>query len=368
MRAFKAVVAGAGLAGATAARLLAEKGIRTLVVEKLRHVAGHCHDHRNEAGITIHTHGPHIFHTTDKAVWEFVQRFSNFRNYQHRVLSYAEGQYFPFPINADTINQAFGLTLPVHEAAAFLAEQAAKAAVPQPPRNFRDAIVAQVGERLYSLFFEHYTRKQWGRDPSLLSPDLASRIPIRANRDDRYFADPYQGIPEHGYTAMVEAMLDHPLISVVLGADWFELKEDLDPDLTVYTGPLDRMFDFRHGRLEYRSLDLVFRTLDMERYQPAAVVNYPNDYDWTRITEFKYFLDEKSPRTTICIEYPKPEGEPYYIVPDQKNTERRARYMEEVARLEATGRWLFIGRLAEYRYYNMDQVISAAMKKLAACY
>lgn len=366
MRTFRAVVVGAGLAGATAARLLAEKGVRTLVIEKLGHIAGHCHDYRNEAGITVHTYGPHIFHTTNKEVWDFVSRFSGFRHYQHKVLSYAEGRYFTFPINADTINEVFGLALPVQETAAFLAGQASKASVPQPPLTFRDAVVSQVGERLYSLFFERYTRKQWGRDPAELSAELASRIPVRANRDARYFSDPYQGIPDRGYTAMVQAMLDHPLIGIMLGVDWFDLKDELDPELTVYTGPLDRIFDYRYGRLEYRSLDLVFKTLDMERYQPAAVVNYPNDYDWTRITEFKYFLDEQSPRTTICIEYPRAEGEPYYIVMDRSNTERRARYMEEVAKLESTGKWLFIGRLAEYRYYNMDQVIGAAMEKLAA--
>jgi len=364
MRHFEIVVVGAGLAGSTVARLFAEKGKNVLIVEQHRHVAGHCHDAKNEAGITIHTYGPHIFHTNDKNVWDFVQRFTQFHYYQHRVLSYAEGRFIPFPIHTDTINEVFGMQLSSMDVASFLASQVQASAFENPPKTFRDAIVSQVGEKFYSLFFENYTRKQWERDPALLSVEVASRIPVRANRDGRYFSDRYQGIPKQGYSAMVEKMLDHPNISIMLGADWFDLKQDLDAQVTVFTGELDKFFGERYGKLEYRSLDLVLQTFDKEYFQPAAVVNYPNDYDWTRITEYKYFLDERGPKTTICFEYPKAEGEPYYIVMTKENMERREKYMREAEALERTGRWLFVGRLAEYKYYNMDQVIAAAIQKV----
>jgi UDP-galactopyranose mutase len=364
MHYFDIVVVGAGLAGSTAARVVAEKGKKVLVVEQHRHIAGHCHDAKNEAGITIHTYGPHIFHTNNKKVWDFVQQFSDFNCYQHHVLSYAEGRFIPFPIHVDTINEIFGTHIPASEVSNFLAEQVQSSKFTNPPRTFRDAIVAQVGEKLYELFFENYTRKQWGRDPSLLSAEVAARIPVRANRDGRYFSDPYQGIPSRGYTAMVQAMLEHPNISVLLGANWFELKNGLNAPLTIFTGELDKFFDFKHGKLEYRSLKLVLKTFNKEHYQSASVINYPNDYDWTRITEYKYFLDEQSPHTTVCFEYPKPEGEPYYIVMTKENIARREHYMREVETLEKTGRWLFLGRLAEYKYYNMDQVIAAALQKV----
>jgi UDP-galactopyranose mutase len=358
------VIVGAGLAGAVSARVLAEKGKKVLVVEKHRHVGGHCHDQRNEHGITVHTYGPHIFHTNDESVWHFLSRFTDWHYFQHRVLSYAEGRLIPFPINADTINEVFGVSIGVDEVEAFLKKQVAASTFNMPPRNFRDAVVSQVGERLYKLFFENYTRKQWERDPELLSAEIAKRIPVRSNRDGRYFADRYQGIPAGGYTAMVESILAHDNISVMLGADWFEIRDELEAGLTIFTGELDRFFDYSHGKLEYRSLDLVLKTFDKERYQEAAVVNYPNDYGWTRTTEYKALLDEKSPKTTVCFEYPKSEGEPYYVVMDDRNLAMRAAYMKDVEALEKAGSHLFIGRLAEYAYYNMDQVVAATIRKV----
>ena len=363
---YDVVVVGAGLSGSTAARVLAEKGKKVLVVEKHRHVAGHCHDYKNEYGITIHSYGPHIFHTNDAETWKFVSRFTDFHYLQHRVLSYAEGRMIPFPINADTINQVFGISIGVDEVSSFLASQVALSAFNNPPENFRDAVVSQVGERLYTLFFEQYTRKQWGRDPSLLSADIAKRIPVRANRDGRYFSDRYQGIPAGGYTSMTDAMLNHPNISLLLGADWFEVGEDYPADLVIFTGELDRFFGYKFGKLEYRSLKLVLKTFAMESYQDVPVVNYPNDYDWTRITEFKKLLDEKSPQTTLCFEYPASEGEPFYIVMTDENMAKRELYMAEAGRLEAPGTHLFIGRLAEYKYYNMDQVVAATMARVKA--
>lgn len=361
---YDVVIVGAGLAGSTAARILAERDKKVLVVEKHRHSAGHCHDYRDENGITVHTYGPHIFHTSNKRVWDFVNKFSEFHYYQHRVLSYAGGKLIPFPINRDTLAEVFGIQLATYEVEAFLEKEVNRSKFNTPPRNFRDVVVSQVGERLYELFFKNYTMKQWERDPEKLAPEVASRIPVRTNRDDRYFADRYQGIPKYGYTKLVENILDHPNISILLGTDYFEIKDLFKPDLTVYTGQLDRFFDYEYGELEYRSLKLELKTIDREYYQPAAVVNYPNDYDWTRITEYKYFLNEKSDKTTVCFEYPLAKGEPYYIVMTQENMEKRDKYMKEVEKLEKSGEYLFIGRLAEYKYYNMDQVIEASMRKL----
>ena len=357
------VVVGAGLAGSAAARVLAESGMRVVVIEKLSHVAGHCHDMKNEEGITVHTYGPHIFHTNNREVWQFVNRFTDFNYYQHKVLSYADGRMIPFPINRDTIAEVFGLTLSTNEVQRFLSEEVARSQFSDPPRNFKDAVVSQVGERLYELFFKNYTIKQWERDPELLSPEVARRIPVRENRDSRYFTDKYQGIPSEGYTRMIERMLDHPNIEVRLSTDYFDVEKEFIASMIVYTGPLDKYFDHEYGELEYRSLELEFRTFDQEFYQTVATVNYPNDYDWTRITEFKHFLGEKSKRTTVCFEYPKSSGEPYYIVMSDDNLEKREKYMRRVAELEATGKVLFIGRLAEYKYYNMDQVIAESLSK-----
>ncbi len=363
---YKYIIVGAGLAGAVSARTLAEKGHKVMVIERSDHIAGHCHDYKNDAGITTHTYGPHIFHTKNKEIWNWVKQYADFIYFQHRVLSYANGQLLPFPINRDTISQLFGVELTINEVEEFLKHEVEISTFNEPPKNFRDAVVAQVGETLYTTFFENYTKKQWERDPSELSAELAKRIPVRTNRDDRYFADQYQGIPSKGYTSMVGEMLNHENISIMLNTDYFKVKDSFSPSMTIYTGELDAFFDYQFGKLEYRSLRLEFKTLDTKEYQQAAVVNYPNDYDWTRITEFKKLSGEKSDKTTLCFEFPKATGEPYYIVPDEKNTEMRKKYMELVENLEKEGKFLFIGRLAEYTYYNMDQVIEAALNKIAS--
>ncbi|ODN29838.1 UDP-galactopyranose mutase [Fervidobacterium thailandense] len=361
---FDAIVVGAGLSGSTAARILAEAGYKVLVIERQKHVAGHCHDYKDNNGITVHTYGPHIFHTNNRKVWEFVCRFTEFYFYQHRVLSYVEGRFVPFPINRDTLVEIFGINIATYEVEEFLEKEVKKSKFNVPPRNFRDVVVSQVGERLYELFFKNYTKKQWGREPEELAPDVARRIPVRTNRDGRYFSDKYQGIPAEGYTKMVEKILNHPNIVLMLGIDYFEVRDLFKPKLTVYTGELDKFFDYVYGKLEYRSLKLELRTLEQEFYQPVSVVNYPNDYDWTRVTEYKHFLNEKSERTTICYEYPIEEGEPFYVVMTQDNLVKREKYLKEVEKLEKTGEFLFIGRLAEYKYYNMDQAIEAALEKI----
>ena len=361
---YDALVVGAGFAGCTAARLLAESDLGVLVVERQKHVAGHCYDKIDANGILVHMFGPHIFHTTRRDVWRFVQRFSGFHNYQHRVLSYVHGRCLPFPINRDTLEEAFGVRLETSEVPAYLEREVENSQYSVPHRNFRDVVVSQVGERLYEMFYKNYTIKQWEKDPEELSPEIARRVPVRSSRDNRYFADPYQGIPLRGYTSLAESLLDHPNISVLLGADFFDVRDDYATDLVVYTGGMDRYFDYRHGRLEYRSLRFRWQTVDREQYQDVAVVNYPNDYEWTRVTEYKHFLPTQTSRTTVCFEFPEPEGEPFYVVLTDRNISNRERYGEEIKSLEETQKVLFIGRLAEYRYYNMDEVIAAATDKI----
>lgn len=362
---FDILVIGAGLAGSTSARILAEIGYRVLIIEKRKHIGGNSYDQKDENGITVHKYGPHIFRTNKKQIWDFVNRFTEFYYYQHKVLSYVEGKFVPFPINRDTIAQVFGIELATYEVEEFLQKEVKKSRFNDPPRNLRDAVVSQVGERLYELFFKNYTIKQWGKSPEELLPDTVKRIPVRTNRDDRYFSDKYQGIPKQGYTKMVERMIDHPNIHILLGTDYFEVRDLFKPKLTVYTGELDRFFDYAYGKLEYRSLRFEWKTVDKEYYQPVAVVNYPNDYDWTRITEYKHFLGEKSERTTVCYEYPLAEGEPYYIVMTPENMAKREKYMKEVEKLEKTGEYIFVGRLAECEYYSMDQVIEKAIEKVS---
>ena len=357
------IVVGAGFSGAVSARLLAESGRRVLVIERLNHIGGHCYDYQNEYGMTVHQYGPHIFHTRKKTVWDFLNRFSSFHYYQHRVLSYAQGNYYPFPINLDTLNQVFGTHLNVNEIDEFLKKEISRYSNDESSENFESAVISQVGQRLYELFFKNYTIKQWERDPKELSAQLAKRIPIRKNRDNRYFSDPYQGIPEKGYTALIQQILKHPNISVLTNTDYFSIRDRFSPSLTVYTGELDKYFDYQYGKLEYRSLELEFKHYNREYYQPVATVNYPNDYDWTRITEFKHFLDEKSEKTTVCFEYPKATGEPYYVVLNEENLKKREQYMRDVEELEKKGAFLFTGRLAEYQYYNMDQAVLNAVQK-----
>ncbi|MFV0468545.1 MAG: UDP-galactopyranose mutase [Dysgonomonas sp.] len=361
---FDIIIVGSGLAGATSAHLLAEKGFRVLVVEKEKHIGGQCFDYKDLHGITVHKYGPHIFHTKEKKIWDFVTQFSEFSPFQHRVLSYAEGNFIEFPINRTTINKVFGVDLSNDEIEDFLNKEIEKSEFTIPSQSFRDAIVSQVGGRLYSLFFENYTKKQWDTDPENLSVELAFRIPIRTNNDCRYFTDKYQGIPKYGYTPMIERMLEHPNISILLGSNYFDLKSDMKAQLTIYTGELDKYFDCKFGELEYRSVRIDLKTYDTEQFQPAPVVNYPNDYDWTRTTEFKQLTGEVSEKTTVCYEYPQAKGHPFYTVPTKQNGDKRAKYMEEVNILEKTGKYLFIGRLAEYRYYNMDNVIGATMDKI----
>lgn len=352
---FDYLIVGCGLSGATCARLLAEKGMRVLVVEKRNHIGGNVYDYYNEDGILVHKYGPHIFHTKVKTVWAFLSRFTKWRLYQHRVLAYVDGMYLPMPINLDTINMMYGTSYDYKTVADFLAEVGEKKDYIE---NAEDMVISKVGRELYEKFFLGYTTKQWGLHPQELEKEVTARIPIRHNRDSRYFTDPYQGIPREGYTKLIENMLSHPRIGILLNTDFKAIVSELAFESLIFTGPIDYYFDCKFGKLPYRSLEFEFETYDQEFFQPVATVNYPNDYEFTRITEFKHMTGQKAAKTTVVKEYPRAEGEPYYPIPSSRNRELYRLYAEEAKKLDKV---YFTGRLATYKYANMDVVVKDAM-------
>ena len=353
---FDTLIVGARFAGATLAeRLASQLGQRVLVVEKRSHIGGNAHDRHDAHGVLIHPYGPHIFHTNSADVFEYLSRFTEWRPYEHRVLASVDGQLVPFPINLDTVNRLYGLSLGAHDLPGWFASVAESR---ETVRTSEDAVVSKVGRDLYLKFFRGYTRKQWALDPSELDAGVAARVPARTNRDDRYFTDTFQAMPKEGYTRMFERMLAHPRISVMLNTDYRDVVRWVPKKHTVYTGPIDAWFDCKFGRLPYRSLEFRHEHLNRRDYQAVGTVNYPNEHPWTRITEFKHLTGQDHAGTSIVYEIPSAEGDPYYPVPRPENTALYKRYEEEADRLSDV---TFVGRLATYRYYNMDQVVAQAL-------
>jgi UDP-galactopyranose mutase len=353
---FDWLVVGAGFAGSVLAeRLASQLDQRVLVVDRRPHIGGNAFDHYDDAGVLVHRYGPHIFHTNSRDVFDYLGRFTAWRPYEHRVLASVDGQLVPFPINLETVNQLYGLSLNALE----LDEFFQSVAEPRSPvRTSEDVVLSKVGRDLYVKFFRGYTRKQWDLDPSELDASVTSRVPTRLNRDCRYFTDTYQAMPLHGYTRMFERMLDHPNIKVMLQTDYREVADLIPYERMVYTGPIDEFFDFRYGKLPYRSLEFRFETFDAPRHQVAPVVNFPNEHAYTRVTEFKYLTGQEHAKTTVVYEYPRAEGDPYYPVPRPENGELYKQYKELA---DARPDTVFVGRLATYRYYNMDQVVAQAL-------
>ena len=352
------LIVGAGYAGSVLAeRLASQHGARVLLIDRRNHVGGNAYDEPNEAGILYHKYGPHIFHTNSDQVWDYLSQFTEWRPYEHRVRAVVRDKLVPIPINRTTLNELFDLDLETDEEAAdYLASRAEPV---EDIKTSEDVVINAVGRELYELFFQGYTRKQWGLDPSQLDKQVTSRIPTRTNTDDRYFSDTHQAMPLHGYTRMFENMLDHPLIEVRTGVDFRDVRDEVEADHIIYTGPIDEYFDFRFGKLPYRSLKFDHRTLEEERHQPVAVVNYPSpDVPYTRISEYKHLTGQESPVTTITYEYPSAEGDPYYPIPRPENQELFKKY-EALA--DETEGVTFVGRLATYRYYNMDQIVGQAL-------
>ena len=355
---YDTLVVGAGFAGSVMAeRLAADGGQRVLVVDRRPHVGGNAYDERDAAGVLVHRYGPHIFHTNSADVFEYLSRFTKWRPYEHRVLASVADQLMPMPINRDTLNLLYGLSLDSDEAAAaFLAQRAEPVS---PIRTSEDVVVNAIGRELYETFFRGYTRKQWGVDPSSLDKAVTARVPTRTNTDDRYFTDRFQAMPAEGYTAMFETMLGHPAIELALGEEYRDIIADIDCDHIVFTGPIDEYFGYRFGKLPYRSLRFEHETHACAQFQPVAVVNYPDEaVPFTRVTEYKHLTGQTHSLTSITYEYPSDEGDPYYPVPRPENQALFKRY-EALASAE-TG-VTFVGRLATYRYYNMDQVIGQAL-------
>jgi UDP-galactopyranose mutase len=352
---FDYLIVGAGYAGSILAERLARgSGKQVLLVDRRPHIGGNAYDHYNDAGILVHKYGPHIFHTNSKDIFDYLSRFTDWRQYQHKVLASVDGQLVPIPINLDTINTLYGLNLNSFQVEEFFASRAEQR---EQIKTSEDVVVSKVGRELYEKFFRGYTRKQWGLDPSELDAQVTARVPTRTNRDDRYFTDNYQAMPKQGFTRMFEKMLDHPNIKILLNADYRDVKDSIPHREIIYTGPVDEFFDFRFGKLPYRCLEFKHETLNVPQYQPVAVVNYPNENPFTRITEFKHLTGQEHPKTSIVYEYPQAEGDPYYPIPRRENAELYRQYQELA---EASGIH-FVGRLATYKYYNMDQVVAQAL-------
>src|ERR1700744_458644 len=278
------VIAGAGFSGAVVASQMARRfNKKVLIVDRRPHIAGNAYDHYDEAGVMVHKYGPHIFHTQSKDVFDFLSQFTEWRSYEHRVLAYVSGKLVPIPINLDTVNALHGLALREPELQGYLAGIAEK---PAAIRTSEDVVVGSVGRDLYEKLFRGYTRKQWGLDPSELDASVTARIPVRTTRDDRYFTDKHQAMPLGGFTRMFENLLDHPNISISLGTDYRDVVGTVRYKELVYTGAIDEFFEWRFGKLPYRSLEFRHRTLDVPKHQPVAVINYPNDNEYTRVTEF----------------------------------------------------------------------------------
>lgn len=350
------LIVGAGFAGSVLAeRLATVLNKKVLLIDKRNHIGGNAYDHYDRNGILVHKYGPHIFHTNSKEVFSYLSSFTDWRNYQHRVLASLDGQLVPMPINLTTINSLYGLNLSSNELTAFFESKAEKK---KDITTSEDVVVSVVGRELYEKFFRGYTRKQWDMDPSELNASVTARVPTRTNKDDRYFTDTYQAMPLHGYTRMFEKMLDHPNIHIMLNTDYKDIINEVIYRKLIFTGPIDEYFDYQYGKLPYRSIEFKFETLDQETFQQTGTVNYPNDYGFTRITEFKYLSGQQHKKTSIVYEFPKAEGDPYYPIPKPDNTALYEKYQKLAAKLVHT---YFVGRLATYKYYNMDQVVAQAL-------
>jgi len=351
------LIVGAGFSGSVCARELAERGFQITIIDRRPHIGGNAYDKVDEYGVIIHPYGPHIFHTNSEHVFNWLSRFTEWNHYEHRVQAFVNQQYLPIPINRTTINKLYGLGLDKAGVIQYLEQVKTNR---KPIQNSEDVVLNSVGHDLCDKFFRGYTRKQWGIELRELSAGVAARIPTRTNNDDRYFQDKFQYMPRHGYNQLFQTMLKHPNIKIKLSLDYREAKRKFKFCHIIYTGPIDSFYEYCFGCLPYRSLEFEHQHLPKVRqFQKTATINYPNDFLFTRITEFKHLTGQQHTGTSIVREYPRAEGEPYYPIPQKENEILYQRY-KKLADQECNV--TFVGRLAQYRYYNMDQVVAAALK------
>jgi UDP-galactopyranose mutase len=358
----KVLIVGAGLSGCTIARILAEKNISVDIIEKRNHIAGNCYDERNEQGILVSRYGAHLFHTNSERVWNFIQSFANWIPWYHKVVGVIGDTMFPIPVNRTTVNTLLNKNLQTDDEMKLWLQENTIAC--DNPKNSKDIALKRVGSKLYDLIFHNYTYKQWNKYPYELEPSVLERIPVRITNEDGYFSDKYQALPEKGYTEFVRSMIQHPLITVSLQTEYNHSMRSMY-DAVFYTGPIDKYYEeYNLPKLEYRSIRFETEQLNIDQFQSNSVVNYPSAKEsFTRIVEYKHFLNQHVPnKTTIVREYTTEDGEPYYPVPTQRNRELYKQY-KSLADNDCNKGVYFVGRLANYKYYNMDEAINAALEE-----
>ena len=349
------LIVGAGFAGAVMAeRLASQLNKKILIVEKRNHIGGNAYDEYDENGILVHRYGPHIFHTNSKKVFDYLSHFTDWRPYEHKVLASLNGELYPIPINRITLNKLYKLDLRSEKDVQDFYNNVREKR--NPILNSEDIIINQVGRDLFEKFFLHYTKKQWDKEPKELSPTVCGRIPVRTNDDCRYFTDKYQFMPRNGYTAMFKKMLDHSNLEVVLNTDYKKIINDVKFNKMIYTGPIDYFFDYEFGKLPYRSIRFEYKSFEQALVQESAVINFVEEkFDYSRVTEYKLLTDQKSESTTLSYEYFQKDGDPFYPIPTIENNKVAEKYKVLESKIKSVN---FLGRLAEYKYYNMDQVVA----------
>lgn len=351
---FDYLIVGAGFAGSVLAERLNSIGKKVLVVDKRDHVGGNCHDYYDETGVLVHKYGPHYFRTNFDEVKDYLSVFTEWRPCEYRIRASIDGNLYTFPINRNTLNEFFGVSLATEkDVEEFLASKKEKI---ENPQNAEEQVLSLVGREIYESFFKNYTKKQWGIDPKNLDASVTARIPIRFNDDDRYVGDKFQAMPLNGYNKLFQKMLDG--IEVRLGAEFDDVKNSVSFDNLIFTGPIDEFFGYKYGKLPYRSLRFEFENHNKEFYQGWSQINYPNEQDYTRIVEIKHVTGQKIPNTTIVREYPVAGGDSFYPIPAKENMNLYLKYKKEADNLKNV---YFVGRLAQYRYLNMDQVVKEAL-------
>jgi UDP-galactopyranose mutase len=359
------LIVGAGFSGATLAeRIASELGQKVLLIDRRNHIAGNAYDEPAKNGILIHKYGPHIFHTNSAKVWSYLSRFTEWRPYYHHVLAVVEGKQVPIPFNLNTIYALFPPRMAETLTQTLIDSFGYGKKVPiLKLRETEDKDLKFLGDYIYSNVFDLYTRKQWGLSPEQLDPGVTARVPVSISRDDRYFQDSYQAMPLDGYTALFKRMLKHPLIEVATTTQWTDVKNTVRTDRVIFTGPIDEYFDYEFGTLPYRSIGFKLHTKDAEFVQSVGTVNFPNEFDFTRVTEQKHLTGQKARDTITITEYPQAyergKNEPYYPIPMPQTTEALRPYQDEARKLD--GKVWFAGRLGDYAYYNMDQACARAL-------